>query len=133
MSVFIDFWKLKTKNNFLHVFSFLHKLSFKNNFYFLSILGCQTSFLISNIENCFWKHKIRRKNNYQTYPKCFTLLVSQKKKKNASHHFTHHSFLFFYFFSFFFFVLWWTPKQMNEIFNVGACQRKMLKLLQTLP
>ena len=132
MSVFIDFWKLKTKNNFLHVFSFLHKLSFKNNFYFLFILGCQTIFLISNIENCFWKHKIRRKNNYQTYPKCFTLLVSQKNKKKMLQIILH-TILFFSFFFLFFFVLWWTPKQMNEIFNVGACQRKMLKLLQTLP
>ena len=44
MRVFIDFWKLKTENNILHVFSFLHKLSFENSFCFLSILSCQTSF-----------------------------------------------------------------------------------------
>ena len=103
MRVFIDFWKLETENNFLHVFSFLHKLSFKNNFYFMSILSCQTSFLISNIENYFWKYKIRKKNNYQTYPKCFTLLVSQKKKKML--HIILHTILFFsflFFFSFFF-------------------------------
>ena len=55
MYVFIDFWKLETENNLLHVFSFLHKLSFENIFYFLSILGSQTSFLVSKIENYFWK------------------------------------------------------------------------------
>ena len=59
--VFIDFWKLEIENSILHVFSFLHKLSFENSFYFLSILGCQTSFLVSKIENCFWKQKIRGK------------------------------------------------------------------------
>ena len=56
MLIFIDFWKL-----LLHVFSFLHKLSFENNFCFLSILNCQTSFLVSKIENYFWKQKIKRK------------------------------------------------------------------------
>ena len=61
MCVFIDFWKLETENSILHVFSFLHRLSFKNNFYFLSILGCQTNFLVSKVENCFWKQKIREK------------------------------------------------------------------------
>ena len=65
MHFFIDFWKLETENNILHVFSFLHKLSFENSFSFLSILRCQTSFLVSKIENCFWKQKIRRKNSYQ--------------------------------------------------------------------
>ena len=69
MRVFIGFWKLETKNNFLHVFNFFHNLSFENSFYFLSILDCQTSFLVSKIENCFWKHKIMGKNSYQTYPK----------------------------------------------------------------
>ena len=53
MHVFIDFWKLETENGILHVFSLFHKLSFKNNFCFLSILGCQTSVLVSKIENCF--------------------------------------------------------------------------------
>ena len=67
MYVFIDFWKLETENSLLHVFSFLHKLNFENSFCFLSILSCQTSFLILKIENCFWKHKIRGKNSYQTY------------------------------------------------------------------
>ena len=61
MCIFIDFWKLKTENSILHVFSFLYKLSFKNSFCFLSILSCQTSFLVSKIENCFWKQKIREK------------------------------------------------------------------------
>ena len=60
--------KLETENSLLHVFSFLHKLSFENSFYFLPILSCQTSFLVSKIENCFWKQKIRGKNSYQTYP-----------------------------------------------------------------
>ena len=68
MHVFIDFWKLKTENNLLHVFSFLHKLNFENSFCFLPILSCQTSFLVLKIENCFWKQKIRGKNSYQTYP-----------------------------------------------------------------
>ena len=45
----------------MHVFSFLHKLSFENSFCFLSILGCQTSFLVSKIENFFWRQKIREK------------------------------------------------------------------------
>ena len=43
-------------------------MSFENNFCFLSILGYQTRFLVSKIENYFWKLKIRRKNGYQTYP-----------------------------------------------------------------
>ena len=72
MRVFIDFWKLETKNSFLHVFNFLHKLSFENSFCFLSILVCQTSFLVSKIKNYFWKQKIRRKNSYHTYPKIST-------------------------------------------------------------
>ena len=69
MRIFINFWKLETENSVLHVFSFLYKLSFENSFCFLFILCCQTSFLVSKIENCFWKQKIKRKNNYQTYPK----------------------------------------------------------------
>ena len=56
-----------TENSLLHVFSFLHKLSFKNSICFLSIFSCQTSFLVSKIENCFWKQKIKEKNSYQTY------------------------------------------------------------------
>ena len=68
MRVFIDFWKLETENSLLHVFSFLHKLSFENNFCFLPVLSCQTSFLVSKIENCFWKQKTRGKNSYQIYP-----------------------------------------------------------------
>ena len=79
MCVFINFWKLEIENSLLHVFSFLHKLSFENSFCFLSILGCQTSFLVSKIENCFRKHKIRGKGNYQTYPKFFFL-----KKKDTT-------------------------------------------------
>ena len=70
MCIFIDCWKLETENNLLHVFSFLHKMSFKNNFYFQIILVCQTNFLVSKIENYFWKQKTRRKNSYQTYPNC---------------------------------------------------------------
>ena len=69
MYVFIKFWKLKTENSILHVFSFLHQLSFENSFCFLFILGCQTSFLVSEIENCFWKQKLKGKNSYQIYPK----------------------------------------------------------------
>ena len=65
MCIFIDFWKLETENSLLHVFSFLHKLSFENNFCFLLVLSCQTSFLVSKIENCFWKQKIREKNSYK--------------------------------------------------------------------
>ena len=55
MHVFIDFWKLETKNSILHVFSFLHKLNFENSFCFLPILSCQTSFLILKIEIFFLK------------------------------------------------------------------------------
>ena len=73
MRVFIDFWKLETENNLLHVFSFLHKLSFENSFCFLPVLSCQTSFLVSKIENCFWKQKTREKNSYQTYPYFFSI------------------------------------------------------------
>ena len=50
MRVFIDFWKLETEKSLLHAFNFLHKLSFENNFCFLSILDCQTSFLVSKIK-----------------------------------------------------------------------------------
>ena len=74
MCVFVDFWKLETENSLLHVFSFLHKLSFENSFCFLPVLSCQTSFLVTKIENCFWKQKTRGKNSYQTYPKLFHLL-----------------------------------------------------------
>ena len=85
MRIFIDFWKLETENSFLHVFSFLHKLSFENSFYFVPILSCQTSFLVSKIEIFFWKQKIRKKkkNCYQTYPKFPIWLLSQKKKKKT--------------------------------------------------
>ena len=85
MRVFIDFWKLETENSILHVFSFLHKLSFENSFCFLSILGCQTSFLVSKIENCFWKHKIKGKDSYQN-----TLTGSQKKEKRKRKKKTHY-------------------------------------------
>ena len=61
MHVFIDFWKLETENSFLHVFNFLHKLSFENNFYFLSILNCQTSFLTLKIKNYFENRKKKKK------------------------------------------------------------------------
>ena len=73
MRVFFDFYKLETKNSLLHIFSFLHKLSFENNFYFLSILGCQTSVLVSKIENYFLKQKIKEKNSYQTLSQFFKL------------------------------------------------------------
>ena len=76
MCVFIDFWKLETENNLLHVFSFLHKLSFEYSFCFLPVLSCQTNVLVSKIENYFWKQKTMKKNNYQTYPKC---LIGTKK------------------------------------------------------
>ena len=74
-------WLLKIRNwkQPLHVFSFLHKLSFENSFCFLSILSCQTSFLISKIENCFWKQKIRGKNSYQTYPNFLLSFFSKTK------------------------------------------------------
>ena len=35
----LTFWKLETENSILHVFSFLHKLSFENSFCFLYILS----------------------------------------------------------------------------------------------
>ena len=69
-------YQKKKKNSLLYVFSFLHKLSFENNFCFLSILSCQTSFLVSKIENCFWKQKIRGKNSYQTYPNIPVLAIA---------------------------------------------------------
>ena len=77
MRVIICFWKLETENNLLHVFSFLHNLSFENSFCFLFILGCQTSFLVSKIENCFWKLKINGKSNYQTYPQYSNLSLKK--------------------------------------------------------
>ena len=69
MHIFIEFWKLETENNLLHVFSFLHKLNFENSFCFLPVFSCQTSFFVLKIENYFWKQKIKGKNSYQTYPK----------------------------------------------------------------
>ena len=96
MHVFIDFWKLETENSISHVFSFLHNLSFKNNFCFLSILGCQTRFLVLKIENCFWKQKIRRKNNYQTYPNLFGRKKMNERNKRSKG---------FFFFKFFFFFM----------------------------
>ena len=86
MCVFIDFWKLETENSILHVFSFLHKLSFEYSFCFLPVLSCQTSVLVSKIENCFWKHKTMRKNNYQTYPKCVFLLTWKLETENSLLH-----------------------------------------------
>ena len=74
MHVFIDFWKLETENNLLHIFSFLHKLNFENSFCFLLILSCQTSFLVLKIENCFWKQKIREKKTVTKH----TFLYPQK-------------------------------------------------------
>ena len=65
MYVFIDFWKLEIKNSFFHVFNLLHKLSFKNNFCFLSILGCQTFFSLKNRKE-FLETKNKEKNSYQT-------------------------------------------------------------------
>ena len=53
MYIFIEFWKLEIENNFLHVFIFIHKLSFKNRFCFLSILNYQKNFLILKIKNYF--------------------------------------------------------------------------------
>ena len=68
MHIFINFWKLETENNILHVFSFLHKLNFENSFYFLPILSRQTSFLVLKIKNYFWKQKNKKKkNSYQSY------------------------------------------------------------------
>ena len=74
MRIFIHFWKLETENSLLHVFSFLHKLSFENIFCFLSILYCKISFLVSKIENYFWKQKIKGKSSYQTYPYSLSLV-----------------------------------------------------------
>ena len=65
-------WKLK--KIFCMFFSFLHKLSFKNSFCFLSILGYQTSFLVSKIENYFWKQKIRGKKQLPNIPQVFSAL-----------------------------------------------------------
>ena len=66
----------------MYVFNFLHKLSFENSFCFLSVLGCQTSFLVSKIENCFWKQKIREKNSYPTFPRFFILFSNERKDEN---------------------------------------------------
>ena len=52
----------------MHVFNFLHKLSFENSFCFLFIFGCQINFLVSKIENCFWKQKIRGKKQLPNIP-----------------------------------------------------------------
>ena len=67
MQVFINFWKLVTENNILHVFSFFHKLSFENSFCFLSILDCQTSFLVSKIDfiYIYIRKKIENKEKKQ--------------------------------------------------------------------
>ena len=67
MCVFIDFWKLETENSLLHVFSFLHKLSFENSFCFLPVFELPNKFFSLKIENCFWKQKTKGKNSYQTY------------------------------------------------------------------
>ena len=58
----------------MHVFSFFYKLNFENSFYFLSILGCQISFLVSKIENCFWKQKIREKKKLPNIPLVFFIV-----------------------------------------------------------
>ena len=68
MRIFINFWKLKIENSILYIFGFLYKLSFENSFYFLFILGCQTSFLVSKIENCFWKQKNKGKKKLPNIP-----------------------------------------------------------------
>ena len=92
MHFFIDFWKLETVNSFLHVFSFLHKLNFKNSFCFLPILSCQTSFLVLKIENYFWKLKIKGKNSYQIYPYFF--YFTHPLLQNILRHFIYSTHLF---------------------------------------
>ena len=68
MRVFINFWKLETENNILHVFSFLHKLSFENSFYFLSILGCQTSFFCLKNRKFFLETENNEKKQLPNIP-----------------------------------------------------------------
>ena len=69
MHIFIDFWKLETENSFCIFSIFFTNWVLRTIFVFLSILCCQTNFLVSKIENNFWKQKIRGKTNYQIYPK----------------------------------------------------------------
>ena len=120
MHVFIDFWKLETENSISHVFSFLHNLSFKNNFCFLSILGCQTRILVLKIENCFWKQKIRRKNNYQTYPNLFGRKKMNERNKRSKG----------FFFYFFFYFLCWISKTSGTIWYITTHQFKTIHIVR---
>ena len=67
MHVFFDFWKLETENSLLYVFSFLHKLGFENNFFFIHF-GLPNKFFSFKNRKLFLKTKNKGKNSYQTYP-----------------------------------------------------------------
>ena len=55
MHVFINFWKLEIENNLLHIFSFLHKLSFENIFLFFVYFGLPNKFFSLKNRKLFLK------------------------------------------------------------------------------
>jgi len=58
MCVFIDFEKLKIKNNFLHIFNFLLKLSLKTILFFVHFKLLNKFFSLKNIK--FKKNKNKK-------------------------------------------------------------------------
>ena len=68
MRVFIDFRKLETEKSILHVFSFLYKLSFEINFFFLVHFGLPYKFFSLKNRKLFLETENKGKNNYQIYP-----------------------------------------------------------------
>ena len=68
MRVFIDFRKLETEKSILHVFSFLHKLSFEISFFFLVHFGLPNKFFSLKNRKLFLETENKGKNNYQIYP-----------------------------------------------------------------
>ena len=61
-------WKLETQNSILHIFSFLHKLSFENSFCFMFILGCQISFFNFKNRKLFLETKNKGKKQLSDIP-----------------------------------------------------------------
>ena len=61
MRIFFDFYKLETENSLLHVFNFLHKLSFESNFCFVHFRLPNKFFSLKNKKIVFENRKKEEK------------------------------------------------------------------------